>query len=59
MPRYKVTMYERQKDGSVHKIEQEALCSNTQQVIEFYGLDEPDIVSYDIEVINGSENGYL
>jgi hypothetical protein len=42
-------MVERQKDGSTHTIEQTAVCSTRQQVIEWYGLNEPDIVSYKIE----------
>lgn len=51
MAKYKVIMNERQKDGSIHKIEQIAICQNPQQVIEFYGLREPDIVSFLIEPI--------
>lgn len=50
MTRFKVTMEELQKDGSVHTIEQTAVCSTRKQVIEWYGLNEPDIVSYKIEV---------
>lgn len=49
MPKYKVTMVERQKDGSNHTITQTAICRNEQEVINFYGLNEPDIVSYNIE----------
>lgn len=47
--KFKVTMVERQKDGSTHTIEQTAVCSTRKQVIEWYGLNEPDIVSYKIE----------
>ncbi len=49
MATFKVTMVERQKDGSTHTIEQTAVCSTRKQVIEWYGLNEPDIVSYKIE----------
>ena len=48
--RFKVTMQERQKDGSVHTLEQYAMCQTRQQVVDWYGLNEPDIVSYKIEV---------
>ncbi len=47
--KFKVTMQERQKDGSIHTIEQTAICQTRQQVIDWYGLNEPDIVSYKIE----------
>ena len=50
MPKFKVTMVERQKDRTTHTIEQMAICSTRQQVIDWYGLKEPDIVSYKIEV---------
>ena len=50
MAKFKVTMVERQKDGSTRTLEQYAVCQNRQQVIDWYGLDEPDIVSYHIEV---------
>jgi len=43
-------MVERQKDGTTHTIEQTAVCETRRQVIEWYGLREPDIVSYKIEV---------
>ena len=41
-------MEERQRDGSTHTLTQTAVCQNRQQVIEFYGLNEPDIISYTI-----------
>ena len=47
--RYKVTMSERQKDGSIRTLTQYAVCGSVQEVIKFYGLDEPDIVDYKIE----------
>ena len=49
MPKFKVTMKERGRDGSIHTLEQTAICQSRQQVIEFYGLNEPDIISYDIQ----------
>ena len=52
MPKFKVTMKERQRDGSIHTLEQTAFCQSRQQVIEFYGLNEPDIVGYTIEPID-------
>lgn len=48
---YKVTMNERQKDGSIRTITQTAVCHHRQQVIDWYGLNEPDIISYTIEEI--------
>jgi len=51
MAKYKVTMVERQKDGTTHTITQTAVCRNEHEVINFYGLNEPDIVSYDIEFL--------
>ena len=51
MKTFKVTMQERQKDGSVHTLNQVAICRNRQEVIDWYGLNEPDIISYDIEEI--------
>lgn len=47
--KFKVTMQERQKDGGIHTIKQTAVCQTRQQVIDWYGLNEPDIVSYKIE----------
>lgn len=51
MAQFKITMKERQRDGSVRTLNQTAICSNREQVIEWYGLEEPDIVSYTIEEI--------
>ena len=50
--KFKVTMQERQKDGSIHTLTQTAICQNRQQVIDWYGLNEPGIVSYAIEEEN-------
>lgn len=52
MHTYKVTMVERQKDGSTHTLEQTAHCRDRQEVIEWYGLEKPDIVSYTIVQID-------
>lgn len=51
MPKFKVTFVERQKDGTTRKIEQNAICKDRKQVIDWYGLEEPDIVSYEIEIV--------
>lgn len=48
MKTFKVTMKERGADGVVRTIEQNACCENRQQVIEWYGLNEPDIIDYTI-----------
>ena len=45
-------MQERGRDGKVHTINQTAVCESRKQVIEWYGLEESDIVSYNIEEIN-------
>lgn len=52
MKEFKVTMQERQPDGSIRTLVKTAVCTNKSQVIEWYGLTEPDIVSYEIEEIN-------
>lgn len=49
---YKVTMVERQKNGTTHTITQTAVCPSRDAVIKWYGLNEPDIVSYTIEEID-------
>ena len=49
--KYKVTMNERQADGNIRTLDQTAICRSRQEVIEFYGLNEPDIESYTIEEI--------
>lgn len=48
MAKFKVTMKERGADGKIRTIEQTAICENRRQVIEWYGLNEPDIISYSI-----------
>ena len=42
-------MVELQKDGSTRTLTQIAVCSTRQGVIDWYGLNEPDIISYQIE----------
>lgn len=51
MAYFRVTMQERQKDGSVRELNVEASAPNRQKVIDWYGLNEPDIVSFKIEEI--------
>lgn len=50
MTKYKVTMKEMGKDGEVRTIQQTAVCNSEREVIEWYGLNEPDIIDYKIEV---------
>lgn len=45
MAKFKVIMKE---VGSDHEIEQHACCDSRQQVIDWYGLDNPDIEYYNI-----------
>jgi len=45
---YKVTMVELQKDGTTRTIIQQAHCRDRQEVIDWYGLEQPDILSYTI-----------
>lgn len=45
MAKFKVVMKE---VGSDHEIEQFAVCETRQQVIDWYGLKEPDIEYYRI-----------
>jgi hypothetical protein len=51
MKTFKVTMVERQSNGSIHTLNQMAICESRQEVIKWYGLEEPDIVSYTIEEV--------
>ena len=50
---FRVTMQERQENGSVRTLAQVAVCPAEQDVIKFYGLNEPDIVSFDIKEVAG------
>ena len=49
MRTFKITMNERQRDGSIRTIEQTAVCESAQDAVRLYGLEEPDIVYYTIE----------
>lgn len=51
MKTYKVTMREQGADGKVRTITQFAHCETRQQVIDWYGLNQPDILDYQIELI--------
>jgi len=44
-------MDELQRDGSIHTLKQMAICESRQELIKWYGLDQPDIVSYTIEEV--------
>lgn len=48
MKHFRVTMKE-VRGGEVRTLIQEAYCESRAQVIEFYGLNEPDIVDYKIK----------
>lgn len=52
MKTFEITMRELGKDGKVRTIKQTAMCETRQQVIEWYGLNEPDILDYEIHVRN-------
>ena len=51
MTHFKVTMEELGSDGTIHTLTQDAICESRQKVIEFYGLNQPDILSYNIEIV--------
>ena len=38
-------------DGKIRTIEQQAICPTRQKVIDWYGLNEPDIIEYKIEEV--------
>ena len=52
---FEVTMKEAGRDGLVRTIEQTAICNSRREVIEFYGLNEPDIISYAIKEIGNED----
>lgn len=52
MKTFEVTMRELGKDGQVRIIKQTAQCESRQQVVDFYGLEEPDILDYEITEID-------
>ena len=39
------------KDGKIRTLTQTAICESRKQVIDFYGLNEPDIISYTIKEV--------
>lgn len=49
MKRFEITMKEMGRDGKVRTITQTAFCESRKQAINFYGLNEPDIISYSIK----------
>ena len=48
MRTFEITMNELGRDGKVRTITQTAICQNRRQVIEWYRLNNPDIISYSI-----------
>lgn len=50
--KFKVIMRELQRDGTERLIEQYAVASSEQAVIDWYGLKEPDIIEFKIEKID-------
>ena len=48
MRSFEITMDELGSDGKIRTIIQTAVCQNRRQVIEWYGLNQPDILSYTI-----------
>lgn len=51
MARFEITMKEEGKDGVIRTLTKTAICRSAQEVIEWYGLNEPDIISYNIKEI--------
>lgn len=51
MATFIVTMKERGADGRIHTLEQTAVCKDRRQVIDWYGLNEPDIIEYNIQEV--------
>ena len=49
MKKFKVTMKERGANGKVSTLTQYAVCESEEDVVKFYGLNEPDIEDYKIE----------
>ena len=52
MRTFEVIMREFGKDGQERILKQTAVCETRQQVIDWYGLNEPDILSYEIKEVN-------
>ena len=51
MVHFRVTIKEMRPGGEMRTLTQDAYCESREQVIEFYGLNEPDIFSYRIEEV--------
>lgn len=47
-------MKELGKDGRVRTLKQTAVCESEKEVVDFYGLNEPDIISFEIREKNKS-----
>lgn len=54
MKTFEVTMKELGKDGRVRTLKQTAVCESEKEVVDFYGLNEPDIISFEIREKNKS-----
>lgn len=51
MKKFEVIMKEMGRDGVVRTLHQTAVCENRRQVVEWYGLEEPDIIEYTINEV--------
>lgn len=49
---FEIKMQEIQRNGTLRLIRQTARVETIEQVIELYGLEEPDIASYSIEKLD-------
>lgn len=50
--KFMVTMKELQRNGTVRLIKQYADAPSEQEVIDWYGLEEPDIIDYKIKKLD-------
>lgn len=48
---YRVKFTEKGKDGQERTFIREVFCESRQQVIDWYGLNEPDIINYTIDAV--------
>lgn len=46
--KFRITMKELQRDGSIRVLQQRAEAPSEQDVIDWYGLNEPDIIEFKI-----------
>ena len=51
MKEFEVKMVERGRDGKIRTLHQHAWCVSEEELIKWYGLNEPDIISYEIKEI--------